>query len=208
MLDLFGHACASERGNSNPGSGDATEVWRAVVGYEGQCEVSSLGRVRSLDVEVTHVGRWGTVRTTRTPGRMLAPVFQIFEGYTTVRVNIGSRARGNKALRTVSSLVAAAFIGPRPAGHEVAHNDGNSQNNAAENLRYATPAENTADKFKHGTVLRGEQVGNAKLDAAKVSDLKARLRSGEPGWALAKEFGVSQAQVSQIRNGKRWGHVE
>lgn len=32
------------------------EEWRAVVGYEGQYEVSNLGRVRSLDRTIPYTG--------------------------------------------------------------------------------------------------------------------------------------------------------
>ena len=52
--------------------------------------------------------------------------------------------------RYVHGLVAEAFIGPRPIGHEVRHLDGDSNNNAAANLRYGTHAENMQDRVKHG----------------------------------------------------------
>lgn len=51
----------------------------------------------------------------------------------------------------VHHLVAEAFIGPRPAGLEIRHLDGDSRNNAAANLRYGTHSENELDKVRHGT---------------------------------------------------------
>jgi hypothetical protein len=53
-------------------------------------------------------------------------------------------------VRYVHSLVAEAFIGPRPIGLEVRHLDGDSTNNAVDNLRYGTHAENMQDRVKHG----------------------------------------------------------
>jgi hypothetical protein len=55
----------------------------------------------------------------------------------------------------VHHLVLEAFVGPRPAGHEAAHGDGDKTNNALANLRWATPKENAADRYRHGTVLFG-----------------------------------------------------
>jgi hypothetical protein len=51
----------------------------------------------------------------------------------------------------VHVLVASAFLGPRPAGMEVRHLDGNEFNNNVRNLRYGTHSENMHDKRTHGT---------------------------------------------------------
>lgn len=45
-------------------------------------------------------------------------------------------------LKTVHSLVAEAFLGPRPEGMVIDHKDGNSFNNHYTNLRYCTQKEN------------------------------------------------------------------
>jgi hypothetical protein len=49
----------------------------------------------------------------------------------------------------IHHIVAHAFIGPRPEGMYVAHEDGDCHNNTVENLRYVTPAENSADLVRH-----------------------------------------------------------
>ncbi|WP_208609489.1 HNH endonuclease signature motif containing protein [Streptomyces atriruber] len=52
-------------------------------------------------------------------------------------------------------LVCVAFHGPRPtASHQVAHGDGDPTNNRPCNLRWATPAENSAGAVRHGTAGR------------------------------------------------------
>ncbi|MDX3713446.1 HNH endonuclease signature motif containing protein [Streptomyces europaeiscabiei] len=48
-------------------------------------------------------------------------------------------------------IVAAAFLGPRPDGHDVRHLDGNPLNSALSNLSYGTRSENELDKARHGT---------------------------------------------------------
>lgn len=119
MLDLLGHACASERESSNPGSGSPTEVWRAVVGYEGLYEVSSLGGVSSLDRVIPQINRHGTITKVLYRGRPLAQVTSAqLCGYISVAVSL-YRGNARKNIR-VSNLVAAAFLGPRPVGAEVA----------------------------------------------------------------------------------------
>ncbi len=118
-----------------------TEVWRPILGFEGQYEVSNRGRVRSYR------------RSAK--GKLLAPG-KASHGYYTV-----SLGRNNS--RTLHSLVAEAFIGPKPDKCEVLHNDGSRTNNCVENLRYGTRSENIFDAVKQGTwSTPGRTVGQIK----------------------------------------------
>ena len=119
----------------------AVEQWKPVHGYEGIYEVSSHGRVRSLDRTVTRSGgqvrRKGKVlRATLNPG-----------GYPVVSLYRQGRPKN----RYVHALVAEAFFGTRPKGMEVCHNDGDPTNNHLDNLRYGTSSDNELDKVRHGT---------------------------------------------------------
>lgn len=118
------------------------EEWRPVPGYEGYYEVSSLGRVRSLDREVSHP----TVGIVRRKGKVLAQNPLNEDGY----LGIGLNRDGIKKKRAVHLLVLEAFTGPRPKGEQACHNDGNNTNNRVENLRWDTPKENVADIKRHG----------------------------------------------------------
>jgi hypothetical protein len=60
----------------------------------------------------------------------------------------------------IHQIVAKAFLGPRPTGMQVAHNNCNHRDNRLSNLRYATPAENQADS-RH--LQRRAKIGNAHL---------------------------------------------
>jgi flavin-dependent thymidylate synthase len=98
------------------------EVWKAVPGWEDLYEVSSEGRVR-------RIGRQPKQNTIGA------------HGYLVVSLN----RPGKQVTRTVHSLVAEAFLGPRPDGHEVRHKDHERTDARLCNLKYGTSAENSAD---------------------------------------------------------------
>lgn len=115
----------------------AQEVWKPVVGQEGRYEVSSIGRVRSIDHAV--VGRDGR-RQFRT-GRILraSP-----DGHGYPRVWFGKKARN------VHRLLAEAFL-PNPEGYpHVLHWDDDPANLALTNLRWGTHAQNMRDIVRNG----------------------------------------------------------
>ncbi len=107
-----------------------TERWVAMPGYEGRYEVSDQGRVRSLDLVVPH-NYPGSVQRKR--GRMLKIGYR--SGRPKVTLHDDS---GNQHCYPVHKIVAAAFLGPCPAGLCVLHWDDNPDNNALSNLRYGT----------------------------------------------------------------------
>lgn len=115
------------------------EQWKAVQGYEGLYEVSSHGRVRSLD----RPWRPG-IRSFK--GKELKPQKKK-RGYYAVALN----KNGISLIAKIHSLVAESFIGPRPDGEEVRHRDSNPLNNRLENLVYGTRSDNVRDAVKHGT---------------------------------------------------------
>lgn len=107
----------------------SAEEWRPVVGA-ARYQVSSMGSVRSANrVLVAH--------------SRPDPPF-----YPMVHVRLDD---GRKVTKTVHSLVAAAFLGPRPEGLVVRHLDGDATNNSVTNLRYGTHSENLLDQVAHGT---------------------------------------------------------
>lgn len=180
----------------------AAEEWRPVVGYEEIYEVSSHGRVRSLDrLEwVTGTDRQcGFSR--RRKGRVLN-LYRDKDGYLRVRPSIGGEVTGV----AVHTLVCAAFHGARPEGYLVAHGDGSKDNNTAGNLRWATPLENSADMRLHGTVPFGEANYNAKLTEAQVLEIRQRACAEQP-IDIARDYGVTPENVIAIRDGRTWRHL-
>lgn len=53
----------------------------------------------------------------------------------------------------------------------------------------------------------GSGNGQARLTETQVSEIRARLRDGAMGKAIAADFGVSPMTISRIRRGQRWTHV-
>src|SRR5262245_27016520 len=52
-----------------------------------------------------------------------------------------------------------------------------------------------------------QPLSTPKLTAESVRDIRARHAAGETGRALGKHYGVSEAQISRIVNGRRWRAV-
>jgi hypothetical protein len=108
----------------------------------------------------------------------------------------------------VHVLVAEAFIGPRPDGLHVCHNDGVPTNNRADNLRYDTPKGNHADRLKHGTSNRGENHGQARLTAEDVRAIRAEYAAGGvTQQAIADRYRVSRLTVGDAINRRTWAHL-
>jgi len=98
--------------------------------------------------------------------------------------------------------------GPAPALKPLtAHSCGRGHDGCVNprHLRWATYAENEADKKLHGTDNTGERNGQAKLTTAQVAEIR-QLVGKLVGYEIAKRFGVSQATVSEIKHNKMWKH--
>lgn len=116
------------------------EVWKPVVGYEGLYEVSSHGRVKSLDRIMTSKTGLEFIK----PGRMLKLID--IKPYRAVNLAIGGKSK----MHRVHSLVAQAFIGPLPEGGVVRHWDDDGANNHLSNLLYGSKKDNAQDAIRNG----------------------------------------------------------
>lgn len=176
-----------------------TEIWKPVVGHEGCYEVSDLGQVRSLDREWRQKTRYGSFYTHRKAGILLRPGAGSHK-YPTVVLG-----RGNT--RTVHSLVAEAFIGPRPIGQEVRHKNGNRADPRAENLCYGTRLDNINDARAHGTWMSPKRTAWGKSGNARrkfSTEVVVEVRAATSSIAeIATKYGMSHTHVWAIRNGKQ-----
>jgi NUMOD4 motif/HNH endonuclease len=182
---------------------DGPERWLPVAEFP-HYQVSDFGRLRSLDRTILCADRWGGTAFRHYRGRILKPQPGT-SGYQFVMLYRDQVPYD----RMIHTLVAEAFLGPRPEGMQVCHGPNGKHDNRASELRYDTPAGNMADCLRDGTDSRGSKSANAKLTEADVIDIRNRASTG--GWGiqdqLAKEYGVSWANISQIIRRKTWKHI-
>jgi hypothetical protein len=160
----------------------SAEEWREVVGWEGSYEVSNRGRIKSLR------GTKPRIITGSTSG----------QGYKVVKL----RAFDLKRDIGVHRIVLEAFVGPAPGPeYEGCHNDGSTDNNALANLRWDTPAGNSADRRLHGT-----QASRNFLTEAQVVRIRTEPDIHDLTWASM--FGVHRNVVRHARTGATWGWLD
>lgn len=190
------------------------EVWSPVPGF-ATYDASTFGRVRCWGKPGSGSGRGRRDEPRIVKSRPLKP-----KGYLQVDLREG----GRRQTFYVHRLVLLVFVGPCPDGMEARHfPDRDPANCRLNNLSCGTGVDNAADREVHGTVvrgdrhfsrarpemvLRGDQVGNAKLTRKEVDGLRAKYAAGGVSQrALASEHGISQGHVSDLVNMKRWAHM-
>lgn len=158
------------------------EAWRLLPDAEGRYQVSDCGRIRSLVAG----SRSGTVPRKRP---LLMSPYDNGRGYLVInlKLSIGYRCYG------ISELVLRTFVGPRPAPHyQAAHSNGRRRDNRRQNLRWATPKENDADKDRHGT---------RRLRPRRLLDGVEQLRCTRCGLWLARDCFRPVSRAGRTRNG-------
>lgn len=118
-------------------------------------------------------------------------------------IDIGGRSM------LVHRMVCENRYGPAPEGRPfAAHNCGNGHKGCVNyrHLRWASPAENTADRKTHGTMVFGTGHHSAKLDEHKVREIK-RLATDTKHADIAKIFGVHKSTIQAVTSGRYWAHV-
>lgn len=170
-----------------------------MAGFEGLYEVSDQGRVRSLDRSVHLQGPWGSVVRVH-PSVFLKPLRHT-GGYQRVML----WKHGHAKQTYIHKVVLEAFVGPRPNGMQVAHCNGDRQDNRLCNLRWATPAENQADRETHGTGRKGRPHPAARLglDMARIIR-RVHENSGMNVSELARCFGIPRTTAADVINNRVW----
>jgi hypothetical protein len=180
-----------------------TEEWRSIPDHE-HYEVSSLGRVRSLDRTLPFMTRWGFETTRNHRGKILCPrKYNNGCGAIYQRISLDGGAEMG-----IHVAVCLAWHGYPPTHkHEVAHLDGKPSHNIPENVRWATHKENESDKIIHGTRKRGEENGAAKLPDKAIVEIFERFLSGETATSISESFSMTQSGICNILKRKVWRHI-
>lgn len=168
------------------------EIWKDIPGYEGLYQASNKGQIRSLDKDV-----WNGHAYYRVPGRILRPKTK------NTRYKQLVLRKNNKAKTfTVHKLVCLTFNGDKRCGGSiVCHKDGDSFNNCAENLYWATHKKNSQDMIEHGNSRQGKKARHVKLTEKEVLEIFHSDNSQE---FLAKKYNVTRGAISSIKIGRGW----
>lgn len=173
------------------------ETYKAIPGFEGLYEVSTEGNVRSLDRTLTRTD--GQKRFVE--GKQLKLQYDSRSGRPMVRL-YNSKTKKAKTYK-VHRLVALTFIGERPDGCHICHNDGDVKNNKLTNLRYDTKSSNQIDIMKHT-----KRCAAGKLTVEDVVEIRRAYKEKEMNqYQLAEMFGITQGTVSEIVNRKTFKFI-
>lgn len=176
------------------------EQWKPVKGYEGIYEVSSLGRVRSLEHKARHKSRSGNEFMVMYKGRIRKP-FTNDMG----RQSLILKKDGKPHQHRVHRLVAEAFI-PNPDNlPEVNHKDENPSNNRVDNLEWCTRDYN----LRYGTAImriRNTQLkrANAVLQLDKEGNVLGKFLSLE---RAAEAMGCCTQLIKRVCDNKPYCHT-
>ena len=164
---------------------------------------------KKLDINQNYsVSNLGRVRNDKT-NKFLSP--RDLEGYKRVSIYVNGKATDLRIHR----LVATAFIPNLNNKPQVNHINGNRSDNCVTNLEWCTNAENVKHAYKIGLKdsksnsesARGTRNPNCKLSEQDVKDIKTKLEY-LTGAELAKQYNVTPSTISNIKNNKKWKHLQ
>lgn len=182
------------------------EIWKPVCGYEGRYEVSSRGRVKSLNY-------LGTGKP-----KIMKPYRNVSKRGNVPYLQVDLYNSGATKSLKVHILVCVAFHGQRPhsingdSHVEVMHLNGNSLDNRAENLAWGRHLDNVREKTfieKQAEAQRTrwasgeyEYQKKAVIQLTPNGDFIAKYNSA---WDAQRATGCSQSDISKHCRGiRKW----
>jgi len=179
-----------------------SEIWKDILDYEGDYQVSNLGRVKSL--------KFGKDR--------ILKQYKIGEYFF-----IDLYKNGKKKPKGVHRIVFETHNNYKiKSDEDVHHTDENKENNNFDNLKVMSESEhhsfhNSGKKFskEHKNKLSenhsdtiGENNPSHKLTEEQVIQIKLLLSEGIlTQKEIADIFKIDQTTISKIKTGKIWSHI-
>lgn len=169
------------------------EKWKDIKGYEGLYQISTIGRIKRLDIlKVDTLNR-----KTFYPERILK-ASKGKDGYLKI---ILSDEFSNKKSFLVHRLVAIAFIENKKNKPEVNHIDGNKLNNCIDNLEWCTPKENTNHAWRIGLI--NDDNRNQKIPILAIDKKKNIVQKFSCIEECARVLGTSTLTIRKILNNQK-----
>lgn len=164
------------------------ETWIALW-CNSDYQISDMGRVRRLRYS-DRIKQGTILKEGRTK-----------DGYSSVSILVNGKSK----MMSISRAMLVSFTGENPPHLNAAHNDGNRRNNKLSNLRWATPKENSDDKYLHGTILYGENHPNNVLLDTDIKKIRKLYKKGKYNQReLSEIFGTCTSNISKIIQNPDW----
>jgi len=111
---------------------------------------------------------------------------------------------GKRFYKSVSRLVAEAFIDNPENKPEVNHKDGDKDNNNDWNLEWVTTKENIHHAMKNNLRVRSENCGKKRIPIQVIDYKSGLLLSEQPSISeAARVYNLSQGNIGEIIKGNR-----
>lgn len=168
------------------------EKWKFLKDSD-RYEISTHGKVRSVDYVDTFIGSGKVPCERKKKGRMLI-ISHNGKGYKKVGLaNIGQKY--------IHRLVAETYL-PNPEGKRtVNHLDGNKSNNRLDNLEWATHSENQFHSKATGLAKKGGEHKQSKLSNEDVEFIRKNYIPRHPEFgcnAMGRKYGISGGHINNI----------
>lgn len=206
-----GRVVVHRDGNKKNNNLDNLEVRGKSIDYYSESKHGRWIRGQEGRYSITKTGEVWTFLD-RSP-RKLKHLFSGFSRMNYPKVCLCYGKKHDRRQFFVHQLVTDTYLGPRPDGMVVCHNNGDPNDCRLSNLRYDTQKNNCQDTIRHGNSLKGEVNPAAILSNETVARIKMDLKRLEPlrrgdSRMLAMKYGVTDTTISSIKTGRNWSSVQ
>ena len=166
------------------------EIWKDVVGFEGLYQVSSLGRIKSLDRYI--LKKNGVTEFKR--GKMMTLIRNKQNNVYEVSLS----KQGHRKCRKIHRIVAEAFIhNDNPEEKTtVNHIDGKRENNRVDNLEWSTYSENL--QHAYDVLKRPINATKIKRRPCYSMDKEGNIRKYNSVAQASRETKISETQIRRL----------